>query len=407
MQSPTDKFLNSIYFTDSLYGWAAGDSGTIIHTTDGGTNWMIQNSTTQNRITDIFFLNRNIGWASSLEVSASPYGTYLLRTTDGGDSWISPLNPDETIYTQSIFFQDSLIGWMGGRPTPIVKTTDGGINWSPAEIDSSVFSSFPVYDIQFINSEFGYASGGVLDCCGLIWWTTDGGNFWFITDTPNVAPEPVYKMYIKDSLNVLGVGGDFEPLGYGVGMMRTADGGFTWAYEYIGIKGVAWSIDFRTENEAWAPLGGEQKLIYSFDSGVSWNQMESPNGTMIYDIMFTDSLHGYGVGSEGAIIKYQHPNIIGVQQFQEYSLAGFMLYQNYPNPFNPVTRIKYSLREESFVRLAVYNLLGEEIALLVNEFKRAGFYEYEFDAGLLSSGVYIYRMESSGFMISKTMLIMR
>ncbi len=407
VQSPTDNFLNSIFFTDSLYGWAAGDSGTIIHTTDGGLNWAIQNSNNHNRITDLFFLNRNTGFASALEVTSSPYGTYLLKTTDGGENWISPSAPIETIFAQSLFFQDSLNGWMGGKQTPILRTTDGGLSWFPADIDSSAFASFPVYDIQFFNSDFGVASGGVVDCCGIIWLTTNGGNNWHVIDTSNVAPEPVYKLYIKDSLNVIGVGGDFEPLGFGVGIMNTSDSGLNWDFEYIGISGVAWDIDFRTNYEAWAPLGGEKKLIYSFDSGVTWHPTVSPDSTIIYDITFPDTMHGFGVGGEGAIIKFQPQNVINVNLQEELILSEFKLYQNYPNPFNPETNLKYFLPNDSFIKLSVFNLLGQEIAKLVNSYQEAGSYEIKFKAENLSGGVYFYSLETAGFRDMKKMVILR
>ena len=135
------------------------------------------------------------------------------------------------------------------------------LSWTEAEIDSSTYTTFPVYDIQFYNSKFGYASGGAIDCCGLMWWTTNGGNYWFVSDTPNVAPEPIYQVHIYDSLNVLGVGGDFEDLGFGVGMMRTSNGGALWQFEYIGITGVAWDIDFRNDSGSLGTIGRSAKII--------------------------------------------------------------------------------------------------------------------------------------------------
>ena len=73
----------------------------------------------------------------------------------------------------------------------------------------------------------------------------------------------------------------------------------------------------------------------------------------------------------------------------EYSLE-----QNYPNPFNPSTIIKYSIPEEGYIRLVVYDLLGKEVAVLVNGVHKAGSYEVQFQAGNLTSGVYIYRIEA-------------
>jgi len=399
LESPTDQFLKSVYFVDSLYGWAVGDSGTVIHTSNSGTDWEIQDSKTENNIYDVFFLNRNLGWATSWVTSTLPSGTKLLKTTDGGQSWINPPHPEEQIFSQCVLFLDSLNGWMGGKPQPIVRTTDGGLSWTDAEIDSSTFSNFPVYDIQFYNSRFGYASGGVLDCCGIIWWTTDGGDYWYVIDTPYVAQEPIYQLYINDSLNVLGVGGDFEPLGFGVGMIRTSNGGVTWEFEYIGTSGVAWDIDFRTDNEAWSPLGGEEKLIYSLDSGSTWTRIPTPDSSMIFDIIFPDSLHGFAVGREGAIIKYIPPIINFVQEIEEGIPESFFLFQNYPNPFNPSTKIRFTISDfpagseaGQFTILKVYDVLGNEVKTLINREIPAGVFEVEFDASALTAGIYFYQL---------------
>ncbi len=85
------------------------------------------------------------------------------------------------------------------------------------------------------------------------------------------------------------------------------------------------------------------------------------------------------------------------------------LYQNYPNPFNPLTNITYSLPERSFVTIKVYDLLGKEIAILVNEEKPAGKYEIEFDAARfnLSSGVYFYRITAGDYVSTKKMMLVK
>ncbi|HEY6627302.1 MAG TPA: FG-GAP-like repeat-containing protein, partial [Ignavibacteriaceae bacterium] len=83
------------------------------------------------------------------------------------------------------------------------------------------------------------------------------------------------------------------------------------------------------------------------------------------------------------------------------------LEQNYPNPFNPSTVIKYSLKNDGLVKLAVYNLLGEEVALLVNTEQKAGIHEINFDAGKLASGVYVYRIVSENFTASKKLMLIK
>jgi hypothetical protein len=86
----------------------------------------------------------------------------------------------------------------------------------------------------------------------------------------------------------------------------------------------------------------------------------------------------------------------------EYKLA-----QNYPNPFNPSTKINFSLREEGLVTLKVFNILGQEVATLVNDFKTAGNHSVNFDAGKLSSGIYLYKIDSNGFTQTRKMMLLK
>ena len=85
----------------------------------------------------------------------------------------------------------------------------------------------------------------------------------------------------------------------------------------------------------------------------------------------------------------------------------FNLEQNYPNPFNPITTIKYSILDAGVVSLKVYDILGKEVAVLVNEDKPAGSYVVEFDAGELASGIYIYRLTSGQFTSSKKLILLK
>ncbi len=119
----------------------------------------------------------------------------------------------------------------------------------------------------------------------------------------------------------------------------------------------------------------------------------------------------YGFGSE--IDFYYNVNTVDVASNSE-MVNDFSLSQNYPNPFNPSTIIRFSLpagRQElpmnSFVTLKVYNLLGQEVATLVNEQKPAGNYEVKFDASSLASGVYVYRLNAGDFTASQKMLLLK
>jgi len=85
----------------------------------------------------------------------------------------------------------------------------------------------------------------------------------------------------------------------------------------------------------------------------------------------------------------------------------FALEQNYPNPFNPSTLIKYSVPEDGFVKLSVYNLIGEEISVLMNEMVEAGFYEVAFNAASLPSGTYFYRLQAGNTVQVKKMILLK
>jgi hypothetical protein len=85
----------------------------------------------------------------------------------------------------------------------------------------------------------------------------------------------------------------------------------------------------------------------------------------------------------------------------------YELAQNYPNPFNPSTAIKFNIPEAGNVKLVVYNLLGQEVNTLVNEFKSAGSYTINFDATNLTSGVYLYKIEANGFVQTRKMMLIK
>ncbi|OGU65202.1 MAG: hypothetical protein A2X62_08975 [Stygiobacter sp. GWC2_38_9] len=96
----------------------------------------------------------------------------------------------------------------------------------------------------------------------------------------------------------------------------------------------------------------------------------------------------------------------GIEKLDEIP-TGYDLSQNYPNPFNPTTNIKFSIPEQGFVSLKVYNTLGQEVATLVNEVKSSGSYQVDFNASNLSSGIYIYKLNTGKVSLSKKMLLVK
>jgi len=96
-----------------------------------------------------------------------------------------------------------------------------------------------------------------------------------------------------------------------------------------------------------------------------------------------------------------------IEQYSNQVPKDFTLLQNYPNPFNPVTYIYFGLPQAEEVHLEVYNALGEKIHVLSSGRKPAGYHRVVFDAGLLPSGVYIYRLQADVFLQVKKMILLK
>jgi photosystem II stability/assembly factor-like uncharacterized protein len=401
--SPTSRNLTSVFFTDSLTGWIGGDSGLVLHTTDKGKSWSSQNSNVNNSIHSLYFLNDQRGFALSYEFDNTPpayFGTRILTTSNGGNTWIQSLFPDSNVFLSSIYFIDSLKGFTGGSNGIIFYTTNTGQTWMESVIDSGFAFGFPIIDIEFYDNEIGFASGGSFDIAGQMFKTTDGGLNW---KSVIVGPEPVLDLHIVDSLNILCAGGDFE---YGASIVSTTNSGTNWIYNELGVFGISNAIGYRTQNEIWVSMNLIDSFLLSTDGGYNWDLLPTPGSTILSDMTFTDYRNGWAVGKNGVILKY-NSSLINILNTGNFTPGNFTLYQNYPNPFNPVTNLGFGISKSGFVTLKVYDVLGNEVAVLVNENKAPGYYNIQFDGSNLSSGVYYYRLESSGFVQTKRMMLLK
>jgi len=409
IQSPTDNFLRTLHFSDSLTGWVGGDSGSIFFTSDGGLNWIQQQTNTNSKIMRLFFLDDYrawaLAWADAGSGDNSFYGTEILKTTDGGENWSIEQYRDENVFLRGIYFLDTLKGFAGGVPGQFLKTTDGGLNWEPANIDSGIFSHFPVIDFKFFNQLYGFACGGRFDIAGVIWRTTNGGESWAPLDAQYSPADEVWDIHFFDSLHVMAIGGD--PDLFGVGIMHSTDAGISWSYEEIGVFGQALALSFRTENEGWAVVPQSETFVATFDYGVNWLSYPTPDSSKLYDIQFTDSLTGYAVGEEGVIAKYRYqpPDFVS----EEFStiVKDFILYQNFPNPFNPATTISFNLSEPGQVSLNIYNVLGTRITTLLEDYKSNGNHSVVWNAENEPSGVYYFQLNVDGKLETRKMMLLK
>lgn len=115
------------------------------------------------------------------------------------------------------------------------------------------------------------------------------------------------------------------------------------------------------------------------------------------------------IGSNGTWFWQDTMRIVltGVPDQRRVLPASYALEQNYPNPFNPSTTIKFELPKSPMVRLSVYDVLGREVSVLVNEKREAGVHEVKFDGTRLASGVYFYRIQEGSYVATRKLLLTR
>jgi hypothetical protein len=106
-------------------------------------------------------------------------------------------------------------------------------------------------------------------------------------------------------------------------------------------------------------------------------------------------------------VKYGDTNTVGIKPISSSVPDKFKLYQNYPNPFNPTTIIRFQIKDSRFVMLKVHDVIGREVATLINEKLQPGTYEVQFSGDKLSSGIYIYRLSAGDYVETKKMMLIK
>ncbi|MCU0332388.1 MAG: T9SS type A sorting domain-containing protein, partial [Ignavibacteriaceae bacterium] len=110
--------------------------------------------------------------------------------------------------------------------------------------------------------------------------------------------------------------------------------------------------------------------------------------------------------STGAKI-YKRTFVVGVENISSENPTEYKLEQNYPNPFNPITTIQFSIPEREYVRLEIFNSLGEKVSTLVSEELNAGSYKFDWNAESFSSGIYYYALATSGFSKTRKLVLLK
>jgi len=227
--------------------------------------------------------------------------------------------------------------------------------------------------------------------------TTNGGIDW----TPRQSGTDAYLT----SLSFKGQNG--IAVGSSGTILRSTNSGYSWASQFSATLDWLNGVSF-TSDQVVTAVGDYGTILQSTDSGVSWSRQFSGTTTALVGICMLNDNVGTIVGDNGTILQ----TTTGGQRIKSSVSVSdlpkeFKLEQNYPNPFNPATKIQYDIPKITDVSLIVYDVIGREVARLVDEMKPPGHYEIVWDGSRLASGVYFYRLQTNNFIAVKKMLLVR
>jgi photosystem II stability/assembly factor-like uncharacterized protein len=394
---------NTFQFVDSLHGFVLtiethNITNRLLRTTDGGESWntyFIPNITYQ--APALFMLNKDIGFVIDQEGGSVELG---YKTTNGGETWINK----PSLAGKEIFFLNDSLGWIAGyfdNNHKVKKTTDGGNTFSFYEIDPQ-YSYMYYYQIIFMDEFNGY----VATSKG-IYKTTDGG-------------ETFKSCFHKSTRQVIILEDRV--------LARTMNGGL-YFIEYL--------VPVPVELSAFLALVKNNNVNLTWKTSTEVNNKGFELQRKLYDEenwKMISFISGSGTTTEPKNYSFIDENVPGgkylyrlvqidydgtkkVEREIEVEVKNipdkFTLFQNYPNPFNPSTKIKYAIPVSGEVTLKIYDVLGSEVATLVEGIQEAGEYEIELSAGILgsgakiSSGVYIYALRMGNFYDAKKFILLQ
>jgi len=285
--NPSGTTFHSVRFVDANLGWAVGDLGGVLHTTNGGNEWTLQGSPTSNGLLSAYFIDSNQGWA----VGGS--GT-IIHTTDGGlSNWVLQASP--TVNTlNSTYFVDSNIGWAVGNSGTILQTTNGGVSW----LSHTSPTTRILYSVHFVDATNGWLVGEG----GRVYRTSNGGSSWE-QQTSGVNAD-LFSVYFTDSANGWSVGKGQNAGGDGV-ILHTTNGGGQWIEQGNPTDSWLAEVCFIDLNNGWVVGGFGQRdaIAQTTNGGNQWTQQTVSTGAWFYSLRFTDANTGWTVGS-GAVILH-------------------------------------------------------------------------------------------------------
>jgi len=273
--------LNGVFFLpDGRTGWAVGDAGKILRTTNAGVSWVAQSSGTLFSLESVWFVTAGDGWV----VGAS--GT-VLHTVDGGAHWNRVDAGSSEILKDVIFATDS-IGWAVGSSGLVLSTTNRGTTWQ---------RRFPtpgtLHSVSFAGTQDGWAVGDQ----GVIIGTHNGGSSWFVVQ-PAVTGLSLRSVWRRSAAKAFAAGTQ----GVAPRTITTPDS-TAWTVENAGASNQLEGVHYPTDLIGFAVgFNGVGAVLRTDDGGVSWQPQTSNSQFRLNDVFFLDSGRGWAVGDNGTII---------------------------------------------------------------------------------------------------------
>jgi hypothetical protein len=394
--------VNSFCVNGNLF--FAGTSKGIYRSTDDGATWTATD-TDPVRIT-----GRLAMLGGSLFVGD---WTGVHRSTDFGASWAAVNSGLTNLYIDVLAVGGNYLyagtAGMGAPNCGVYRSSDGGNNWSYASVglennswihaivasDSTVFTSavYPMFGGSMV-------SGGV-------YRSTDYGSSWTAVNSGminrNVGPLAIVPVNRQSGPDLF-VGNMLSPNGHQPnGAYLSTNNGTSWTLANHGIETATVKCFASYGRSVFALADG---IFLTTNSGTDWTPVDLAGFTSTSISTITVAGSNLLAGSDGAgIWKRSLSEITSASGPTPGLPTVTVLRQNFPNPFNPGTTISYSIERSGVVILRVFDLLGNEVATLVNRHESAGDHAVQFDGNGLPTGVYIYRIEVAGAAKSKKLLL--
>jgi photosystem II stability/assembly factor-like uncharacterized protein len=377
--SGTTNTLHGVSFTDANTGTVVGDDGTILRTTDGGSSWTPQASGTTKWLYGVAFIDANGG-------TAVGSGGIVLRTTNGGTTWTRQ-DSGATVSLLGVSFGDANNGTAVGDGGTILRTTNSGVTWTrQGSWRTYIFSAVSFTDAN---------TGTVVGTDGIILRTTNGGATW---DRQFSGVMNTLKGVTFTDANTGTVVGD------GGMILRTTNGGISWLRQASGTAYTLNAVSFADADRGIA-VGWAGTIVRTTNGGVTWKYEHSGTGNELFAVSFVNPNAATVVDEWGGILRSTRE--VAVEQVSDAMPTEYSLSQNFPNPFNLTTTIEFDVPKSGYITLKVYNVLGGEVATLVDDVLIPGRYAARFNAAGLASGVYFYRLQAGNFVQVRKMILLR